>query len=194
MVRNNVLRLAVVVLDICLQRGSSGFSVMERIHNIGQGAGNDAQPLDIAGKGVVVVVAEAEELFLPTGGDQLGLGQGDLPRRGLGVLLLLRAPGFLNNGLDPVLGGQGGQGLGQEVDRTPPARSLPPRWAKSKKLKTPVMALNKGGLRLCEIPCCGGQVQLLRQALDKFQIHVVVAHKPVHSGVYIYASRPDSNL
>ena len=34
MVRNNVLRLAVVVLDICLQRGSSGFSVMERIHNL----------------------------------------------------------------------------------------------------------------------------------------------------------------
>ena len=36
----------------------------------------------------------------------------------------------------------------------------------------------------------GGQVQLLRQALDKFQIHVVVAHKPVHSGVYIYVVSP----
>lgn len=34
LVRKNVLTLAVVVLDICLQRGSSGFAIMERIHNL----------------------------------------------------------------------------------------------------------------------------------------------------------------
>lgn len=34
LVRKNVLTLAVVVLDICLQRGSTGFSVMKRIHKL----------------------------------------------------------------------------------------------------------------------------------------------------------------
>ena len=33
-VRNNVRDLAVVVLDICLQRGPSGFAVLERIHKL----------------------------------------------------------------------------------------------------------------------------------------------------------------
>ncbi|USF26564.1 hypothetical protein N510_001492 [Firmicutes bacterium ASF500] len=33
-VRNNVMDLAVVVLDICLQRGPSGFAVLERIHKL----------------------------------------------------------------------------------------------------------------------------------------------------------------
>ena len=33
-VRKNVTDLAVVVLDICLQRGPSGFSVLERIHKL----------------------------------------------------------------------------------------------------------------------------------------------------------------
>lgn len=33
-VRKNMSDLAVVVLDICLQRGPSGFSVLERIHNL----------------------------------------------------------------------------------------------------------------------------------------------------------------
>lgn len=33
-VRKNVSDLAVVVLDICLQRGPSGFSVLERIHKL----------------------------------------------------------------------------------------------------------------------------------------------------------------
>ncbi|NBI10053.1 response regulator [Colidextribacter sp. OB.20] len=33
-VRKNVMDLAVVVLDICLQRGPSGFSVLERIHKL----------------------------------------------------------------------------------------------------------------------------------------------------------------
>lgn len=33
-VRKNVLTLAVVVLDICLQRGASGFAIMERIHKL----------------------------------------------------------------------------------------------------------------------------------------------------------------
>ena len=33
-VRKHVLDIAVVVLDICLQRGPSGFSVMERIHKL----------------------------------------------------------------------------------------------------------------------------------------------------------------
>lgn len=32
LIRKNVLDIAVVVLDICLQRGPSGFSVLERIH------------------------------------------------------------------------------------------------------------------------------------------------------------------
>lgn len=32
LIRKNVLDVAVVVLDICLQRGPSGFSVLERIH------------------------------------------------------------------------------------------------------------------------------------------------------------------
>ena len=34
LVRKNVLNLALVVLDICLQRGSSGFAIMERIHKL----------------------------------------------------------------------------------------------------------------------------------------------------------------
>lgn len=33
-IRKNVLSLAVVVLDICLQRGASGFAIMERIHKL----------------------------------------------------------------------------------------------------------------------------------------------------------------
>lgn len=34
LVRKNVIDLAVVVLDICLQRGPSGFSVLEKIHKL----------------------------------------------------------------------------------------------------------------------------------------------------------------
>lgn len=34
LIRKNVLDLALVVLDICLQRGPSGFSVLERIHKL----------------------------------------------------------------------------------------------------------------------------------------------------------------
>lgn len=34
LVRKNVVDLALVVLDICLQRGTSGFSVLERIHKL----------------------------------------------------------------------------------------------------------------------------------------------------------------
>ena len=33
-VRKNVMDLAVIVLDICLQRGPNGFSVLERIHKL----------------------------------------------------------------------------------------------------------------------------------------------------------------
>lgn len=39
LVRKNVLTLAVVVLDICLQRGASGFAIMDRIHKL-EGCGN----------------------------------------------------------------------------------------------------------------------------------------------------------
>lgn len=38
LVRKNILSIAVVVLDICLQRGPSGFSVLERIHKLDGGA------------------------------------------------------------------------------------------------------------------------------------------------------------
>ena len=58
-----------------------------------------------------MILAEAEEFPLPTLGQQLGLGQGNLALGGVGVLLLLGAPVLFDDGLDAVLGGHRGQRL-----------------------------------------------------------------------------------
>ena len=38
----------------------------------------------------------------------------------------------------------------------------------------------------------GGQIQFLRQAFDKVQIQVVIAHEPLHRSVYIHVVVPQN--
>lgn len=57
MVRKNIRDIAVVILDICLQRGPSGFAVLDRIHKLD---GGDRIP-------VVLITAEAEPQWVYRG-------------------------------------------------------------------------------------------------------------------------------